>query len=106
MNAYQQVTDDGLSFLRTKKRCLIVQKCHLIEHITVFETDGTLVFKEDDLEGVTIVDHLNKDSYLVVLNLITGKYISTVIHFERVSFRKCSEKESVKTKNVRKFILA
>ena len=72
MTKVKQTRTESDPFLRTEGGRVIVQRGHLIEFITVFKKDGTLVFKRNKVEDLTIIENLKQDNYLIVVNWKRG----------------------------------
>lgn len=67
------------SFLSAGKDKIKIKSNPLIECISVYNRDGSLVFKDINANKTVSINNLNQDMYIVVLNFKNGKFYSSVI---------------------------
>jgi len=79
MEKENQITVKQKSFRDKEGGSIIVQGGSLIDYITIFRKDGTLVFKNDRTEDVTSIENLLYDIYLVVVNMKGGKCQTDIV---------------------------
>jgi len=79
MEKENQISVKQKSFRDNEGGSIVVQGGSLIDYITVFRKDGTLVFKNDRTEDVTSIENLLYDIYLVVVNMKGGKCFTDIV---------------------------